>query len=256
MYLYNELKKNPDKDFYPRTFIFGAKASAGYHVAKQIIKLINSVADVVNNDKSIHDKIKVVFIENYRVSNAEIIFAAADVSEQISTASKEASGTGNMKFMLNGAPTLGTMDGANVEIVEEVGEENAFIFGLSSQEVIDFEHNNQYDPKEIYNMDSDIRAVLTQLIDGTYSPENLELFREIYNSLLETNGYERADQYFILKDFRSYEAAQKKVEEAYRDEERWAKMAMLQTTKCGKFSSDRTIEEYAKEIWHLEKVTL
>ena len=182
---------------YPRTFIFGAKASAGYRRAKAIIKLINSVADVVNNDASIEGKIKVVFIENYRVSNAEIIFAAADVSEQISTASKEASGTGNMKFMLNGAPTLGTMDGANVEIVEEVGEENAFIFGLSSQEVIDFEHNNQYDPKEIYNMDSDIRAVLTQLIDGTYSPENLELFREIYNSLLETNGYERADQYFI-----------------------------------------------------------
>ena len=256
MYLYNEIKAHPEMDFYPRTFIFGAKAAAGYRRAKLTIKLINSVADVINNDASINGKLKVVFIENYRVSNAELIFAAADVSEQISTASKEASGTGNMKFMLNGAPTLGTMDGANVEIVEEVGEENAFIFGLSSQEVIDFEHNNQYDPKEIYNMDSDIRAVLTQLIDGTYSPENLDLFREIYNSLLETNGYERADQYFILKDFRSYEAAQKKVEEAYRDEERWAKMAMLQTTKCGKFSSDRTIEEYAKEIWHLEKVTL
>ena len=256
MYLYNQIKEHPEMEFYPRTFIFGAKAAAGYKIAKLTIKLINSVADVINNDESINGKIKVVFIENYRVSNAEIIFAAADVSEQISTASKEASGTGNMKFMLNGAPTLGTMDGANVEIVEEVGEENAFIFGLSSQEVIDFEHNNQYDPKEIYNMDSDIRAVLTQLIDGTYSPENLDLFREIYNSLLETNGYERADQYFILKDFRSYEAAQKKVEEAYRDEERWAKMAMLQTAKCGKFSSDRTIEEYAKEIWHLEKVTL
>ena len=256
MYLYNEIKEHPDMEFVPRTFIFGAKAAAGYKNAKLTIKLINSVAEVINNDKSINNKIKVVFIEDYKVSNAEWIFAAADVSEQISTASKEASGTGNMKFMLNGAPTLGTRDGANVEIVEEGGEENAFIFGLSSQEVIDFEHNNQYDPKEIYNMDSDIRAVLTQLIDGTYSPENLELFREIYNSLLETNGYERADQYFILKDFRSYEAAQKKVEEAYRDEERWAKMAMLQTAKCGKFSSDRTIEEYAKEIWHLEKVTL
>ena len=256
MHLYNELKKNPAMDMYPRTFIFGAKASAGYRRAKAIIKLINSVADVVNNDASIHGKIKIVFIENYRVSNAEMIFAAADVSEQISTASKEASGTGNMKFMLNGAPTLGTMDGANVEIVEEVGEENAFIFGLSSQEVIDFEHNNQYDPKEIYNLDSDIRAVLTQLIDGTYSNENLDLFREIYNSLLERNGGERADQYFILKDFRSYEEAQKRVEAAYRDEERWARMAMLQTAKCGKFSSDRTIEEYAKEIWHLEKVTL
>ena len=256
MYLYDQLKKNPDMDMYPRTFIFGAKASAGYRRAKAIIKLINSVGDVINNDSSIQGKIKVVFIENYRVSNAEIIFAAADVSEQISTASKEASGTGNMKFMLNGAPTLGTMDGANVEIVEEVGEENAFIFGLSSQEVIDFEHNGQYDPKEIYNMDSDIRAVLTQLVDGTYSRENPELFREIYNSLLESNGGERADQYFILKDFRSYAEAQKRVEEAYKDEDGWAKKAMLQTAKCGKFSSDRTIEEYAKEIWHLEKVVL
>ena len=255
MYLYNELKKNPDKDFYPRTFIFGAKASAGYHVAKQIIKLINSVADVVNNDKSIHDKIKVVFIENYRVSNAEIIFAAADVSEQISTASKEASGTGNMKFMLNGALTLGTMDGANVEIVEEVGEENAFIFGLSSDEVIAYEHNNEYNPREIYNMDSDIRAVLTQLVDGTYAPGNPEEFRDIYNSLLDGNGG-RPDMYFILKDFRSYEEAQQRVEAAYRNEDAWAKSALLNTAKSGKFSSDRTIEEYATELWHLEKVTV
>lgn len=255
MYLYNDLKKNPDKDFYPRTFIFGAKASAGYHRAKAIIKLINSVGDVVNNDKSIHDKIKVVFIENYRVSNAELIFAAADVSEQISTASKEASGTGNMKFMLNGAPTLGTMDGANVEIVEEVGKENAFIFGLSSDEVIAYEHNNQYNPREIYNTDSEIRAVLTQLVDGTYAPGNSEEFRDIYNSLLESHGG-RPDMYFILADFRSYAEAQRRVEEAYRDTSRWAKMAMLNTAKCGKFSSDRTIEEYAKEIWHLEKVTV
>ena len=255
MYLYNELKKNPDKDFYPRTFIFGAKASAGYHVAKQIIKLINSVADVVNNDKSIHDKIKVVFIENYRVSNAEIIFAAADVSEQISTASKEASGTGNMKFMLNGALTLGTMDGANVEIVEEVGEENAFIFGLSSDEVIAYEHNNEYNPREIYNMDSDIRAVLTQLVDGTYAPDNPEEFRDIYNSLLDGNGG-RPDMYFILKDFRSYAEAQQRVEAAYRNEDAWAKSALLNTAKSGKFSSDRTIEEYATELWHLEKVTV
>lgn len=255
MYLYNDLKKNPDKDFYPRTFIFGAKASAGYHRAKAIIKLINSVGDVVNNDKSIHDKIKVVFIENYRVSNAELIFAAADVSEQISTASKEASGTGNMKFMLNGAPTLGTMDGANVEIVEEVGKENAFIFGLSSDEVIAYEHNNQYNPREIYNTDSEIRAVLTQLVDGTYAPGNSEEFRDIYNSLLESHG-DRPDMYFILADFRSYAEAQRRVEEAYRDTSRWAKMAMLNTAKCGKFSSDRTIEEYAKEIWHLEKVTV
>ena len=256
MHLYNVLKMNPGMDMYPRTFIFGAKASAGYRRAKAIIKLINSVADVINNDASIEGKIKVVFIENYRVSNAELIFAAADVSEQISTASKEASGTGNMKFMLNGAVTLGTMDGANVEIVEEVGSENAFIFGLSSDEVIAYEHNNQYNPRDIYNTDHEIRAVLTQLIDGTYSHENTELFRELYNSLLEQNGGERADQYFILKDFRSYEAAQKRVEEAYRDTDRWAKMAMLNTAKCGKFSSDRTIEEYAKEIWNLEKVTV
>ena len=256
MHLYNQLKKNPDMDMYPRTFIFGAKASAGYRRAKLIIKLINSVADVVNNDESIKGKIKVVFIENYRVSNAEIIFAASDVSEQISTASKEASGTGNMKFMLNGAPTLGTMDGANVEIVEEVGEENAFIFGLSSEEVINYENNGGYDPREIYNIDGDIRAVLTQLVDGTYSPDNPELFREIYNSLLERNGGEPADQYFILKDFRSYEAAQKRVEEAYRDEEGWARKAMLNTAKCGKFSSDRTIEEYVEDIWHLDRVEI
>ncbi len=255
MYLYNDLKKNPEKDFYPRTFIFGAKASAGYHRAKAIIKLINSVADVVNNDKAIHDKIKVVFIENYRVSNAELIFAAADVSEQISTASKEASGTGNMKFMLNGAPTLGTMDGANVEIVEEVGEENAFIFGLSSDQVIAYEHNNQYNPREIYNIDSEIRAVLTQLVDGTYAPGNSEEFRDIYNSLLESQGG-RPDMYFILADFRSYAEAQRRVEEAYKDTARWAAMAMLNTAKCGKFSSDRTIEEYAREIWNLEKVTV
>ena len=255
MYLYNELKKNPEMDFYPRTFIFGAKASAGYHRAKSIIKLINSVGDVINNDKDIHDKIKVVFIENYRVSNAEIIFAAADVSEQISTASKEASGTGNMKFMLNGALTLGTMDGANVEIVDEVGKENAFIFGLSSDEVIAYEQNGQYNPRDIYNIDSDIRAVMTQLVDGTYASGNLDEFRDIYNSLLDGNGG-RPDMYFILKDFRSYADAQKRVEAAYRDEEGWAKSALLNVSKSVKFTSDRTIEEYAKEIWHLEKVTV
>ena len=255
MYLYNELKKNPGMDFYPRTFIFGAKASAGYHRAKSIIKLINSVGDVINNDKDIHDKIKVVFIENYRVSNAEIIFAAADVSEQISTASKEASGTGNMKFMLNGALTLGTMDGANVEIVDEVGEENAFIFGLSSDEVIAYEQNGQYNPRDIYNIDSDIRAVMTQLVDGTYASGNLDEFRDIYNSLLDGNGG-HPDMYFILKDFRSYADAQKRVEAAYRDEEGWARSALLNVSKSGKFTSDRTIEEYAHEIWHLEKVTV
>lgn len=256
MYLYNTLKANPGMDFYPRTFIFGAKASAGYRRAKAIIKLINSVGDVINNDPTINGKIKVVFIENYRVSNAEMIFAASDVSEQISTASKEASGTGNMKFMLNGAVTIGTMDGANVEIVQEVGEENAVIFGLSAQDVINYENNGGYNPKDIYNTDTEIRMVMTQMINGFYSPQNTELFREIYNSLIEQNGGERADQYFILKDFRSYCDAQKRIEEMYRDEKRWAKAAMLNVAKCGKFSSDRTIEEYVKDIWHLDKITV
>ena len=256
MYLYNKIKEHPEMLFYPRTFIFGAKAAAGYHTAKLTIKLINAVADVVNNDPSINGKIKVVFIENYRVSNAEWIFAAADVSEQISTASKEASGTGNMKFMLNGAPTLGTMDGANVEIVEEVGAENAFIFGLSADEVIAYENYGGYDPREIFNLDGDIRRVLMQLINGTYSPEDPELFRPLYNSLLNTDGGRRADVYFILKDFKAYAAAQVEVEKAYRDEKRWARMAMLNTASCGKFTSDRTIEEYAKTIWNLDKVIL
>ena len=253
IYLYDQIKKHPEMDFYPRTFIFGAKASAGYARAKKIIKLINSVADVVNNDASIEGKLKVVFIENYRVSNAEMIFAAADVSEQISTASKEASGTGNMKFMLNGAPTLGTMDGANVEIVEEVGQENAFIFGLSADEVINYENNGGYDPRVIYNTDDEIRQVLTELVNGTFSSDT-ELFRDLYNSLLNQNGGERADQYFILGDFRSYAAAQKKVEEAYRDEKGWARMAMMNTACAGKFTSDRTIQEYVDDIWHLDKV--
>ena len=256
MYLYNEIKENPEISFYPRTFIFGAKASAGYIRAKQIIKLINSVADVVNNDRSINGKLKVVFIEDYRVSNAEIIFAAADVSEQISTASKEASGTGNMKFMLNGAPTLGTMDGANVEIVEEVGAENAFIFGLSSDEVINYENNGGYNPMDIYNSDADIRRVVNQLVDGTYSQGDKEMYRDLYNSLLTVQGGSKADTYFILKDFRSYADTQKKVEEAYRDKDRWAKMALLNTASCGKFSSDRTIQEYVDDIWHLDKVTV
>ena len=256
MYLYNEIKEHPEISFYPRTFIFGAKASAGYIRAKQIIKLINSVADVVNNDRSINGKLKVVFIEDYRVSNAEIIFAAADVSEQISTASKEASGTGNMKFMLNGAPTLGTMDGANVEIVEEVGAENAFIFGLSSDEVINYENNGGYNPMDIYNSDADIRRVVNQLVDGTYSQGDKEMYRDLYNSLLTAQGGSKADTYFILKDFRSYADTQKKVEEAYRDKDRWAKMALLNTASCGKFSSDRTIQEYVDDIWHLDKITV
>lgn len=253
MYLYNNIKDYPDRPFYPRTFIFGAKAAAGYRRAKLTIKLINSVADVINNDKSINGKIKVVFIENYCVSNAEIIFAAADVSEQISTASKEASGTGNMKFMLNGALTLGTMDGANVEIVEEVGRENAFIFGLSSDEVINYEKNGGYNPSEIINNDMDLRKVLMQLINGTYAPDDPDRFRELYDSLL-TDYYGTPDKYFILKDFASYAKAQQEVEKAYNDPLGWARKAMLNVANVGKFSSDRTIEEYAKEIWKLEKV--
>ena len=256
MYLYNKIKEHPEMSFYPRTFIFGAKAAAGYKRAKQTIKLINSVADVINNDRSINGKLKVVFIEDYRVSNAELIFAGADVSEQISTASKEASGTGNMKFMLNGAPTLGTMDGANVEIVEEVGIENAFIFGLSSDEVINYENHGGYNPVDIYNSDREIRRVVDQLVDGTYSHGDREMYRDLYNSLLNTKSSDRADTYFILKDFRSYAEAQCRVEEAYRDKDRWSKMALLNTASCGKFTSDRTIQEYVDDIWKLDKVTV
>ena len=254
MYLYNQIKEHPEMSFYPRTFIFGAKAAAGYLRAKETIKLINSVADVVNNDRSINGKLKVVFIEDYRVSNAEIIFAAADVSEQISTASKEASGTGNMKFMLNGAPTLGTMDGANVEIVQEVGAENAFIFGLSSEEVINYENNGGYNPTDIYFNDWELKRVIDQLMDGTYANGDHEMYKNLYNSLLNTQCTDRADTYFILKDFRSYAEAQKRVEEAYRDQQRWSRMAMMNTICIGKFSSDRTIEEYVSDIWKLEKV--
>jgi len=254
MYLYNQIKDHPEMSFYPRTFIFGAKAAAGYRRAKQTIKLINSVADVINNDASINGKLKVVFIEDYRVSNAELIFAAADVSEQISTASKEASGTGNMKFMLNGAPTLGTMDGANVEIVKEVGMENAFIFGLSSDEVINYENNGGYNPIDIYFNDWDLKRVVDQLVDGTYANGDRELYRDLYNSLLNTYSSDRADTYFILKDFRSYAEAQKRVEEAYRDQDKWSRMALLQTASCGKFTSDRTIQEYVDEIWKLDVV--
>ena len=256
MYLYNQMKQHPEIAFYPRTFIFGAKAAAGYKRAKETIKLINSVADVVNNDRSINGKIKVVFIEDYRVSNAELIFAAADVSEQISTASKEASGTGNMKFMLNGAPTLGTMDGANIEIVEEVGEENAFIFGLRSDEVIRYENEGGYNPMDIYNSDAEIRQVVDQLVDGTYANGDHEMYRDLYNALLTTNDSPRADMYFILKDFRSYAEAQKRVEEAYRDKKHWAQMALLNTASSGKFTSDRTIREYVNDIWHLDPVTV
>ena len=256
MYLYNQIKEHPEMSFYPKTYIFGAKASAGYIRAKEIIKLINSVADVINNDRSINGKLKVVFIEDYRVSNAELIFAAADISEQISTASKEASGTGNMKFMMNGAPTLGTMDGANVEIVDEVGIDNAFIFGLSADEVINYEQNGGYNPYDIYNNDPDIHRVVDQMVDGTYSDGDTEMYRDLYNSLLNNQGGSRADMYFILKDFRSYADAQARAMEAYKDKEKWAKMALKNTACCGKFSADRTIQEYVDDIWHLDHVVI
>ena len=256
MYLYNQIKEHPEMSFYPKTYIFGAKASAGYIRAKEIIKLINSVADVINNDRSINGKLKVVFIEDYRVSNAELIFAAADISEQISTASKEASGTGNMKFMMNGAPTLGTMDGANVEIVDEVGIDNAFIFGLSADEVINYEQNGGYNPYDIYNNDPDIHRVVDQMVDGTYSNGDTEMYRDLYNSLLNNQGGARADMYFILKDFRSYADAQARAMEAYKDKEKWAKMALKNTACCGKFSADRTIQEYVDDIWHLDHVVI
>lgn len=256
MYLYNQIKEHPDLDITPRTFIFGAKAAAGYKIAKLTIKLINNVAKVINNDKSIDGKLKVVFIEDYKVSNNEIIIAGADVSEQISTASKEASGTGNMKFMLNGAITIGTMDGANVEMVEEMGEENAFIFGMSAEEVIEHEKNHDYDPMRIFNEDQDVRKVLMQLVNGFYSPENPELFRDIYNSLLNTQVTQYADTYFNLADFRSYDEAQRKIDEAYKDEARWAKMAIMNVASVGKFSSDRTIQEYVDDIWHLDKLRM
>ena len=256
MYLYNQIKEHPEMSFYPKTYIFGAKASAGYIRAKEIIKLINSVADVINNDRSINGKLKVVFIEDYRVSNAELIFAAADISEQISTASKEASGTGNMKFMMNGAPTLGTMDGANVEIVDEVGIDNAFIFGLSADEVINYEQNGGYNPYDIYNNDPDIHRVVDQMVDGTYSNGDTEMYRDLYNSLLNNQGGSRADMYFILKDFRSYADAQARAMEAYKDKEKWAKMALKNTACCGKFSADRTIQEYVDDIWHLDHVVI
>ena len=256
MYLYNQIKEHPEMSFYPKTYVFGAKASAGYIRAKEIIKLINSVADVINNDRSINGKLKVVFIEDYRVSNAELIFAAADISEQISTASKEASGTGNMKFMMNGAPTLGTMDGANVEIVDEVGIDNAFIFGLSADEVINYEQNGGYNPYDIYNNDPDIRRVVDQLVDGTYANGDKEMYRDLYNSLLNNQGGARADMYFILKDFRSYADAQAREMEAYKDTDKWAKMALKNTACCGKFSADRTIQEYVDDIWHLDHVVV
>ena len=251
--LYNHLKMNPGLDMIPRTFIFGAKAAAGYHRAKLIIKLINAVADVVNNDPTIHGKIKVVFMENYRVSLAEKMIPAADVSEQISTAGKEASGTGNMKFMLNGALTIGTMDGANVEICEEVGRDNIFIFGMSAAEVQQ-KTQEGYDPWMVYNMNQEVRMALTSLIDGTFDPDT-NLFRELYDALLNGCGG-RADEYFVLEDYADYARAQWDIDRAYRDEEKWVRMAILNTAESGKFSSDRTIRQYADEIWQLPSVEI
>ncbi len=256
MYEYNRIKEHPEMKVIPKTYIFGAKAAAGYKIAKLTIKLINNVAAVINNDRSIGNKLKVVFIEDYKVSNAELIFAAADVSEQISTASKEASGTSNMKFMMNGAITIGTMDGATVEMVDEMGKENAFIFGMSADEVIQHEQRRDYNPMDIFNQDQDIRKVLMQLVNGFYSPENSELFRPIYNSLLNTNETQFADTYFNLKDFRSYAEAQDKIMETYQDEAKWTRMAMMNTACCGKFSSDRTIQQYVDDIWHLDHINV
>jgi starch phosphorylase len=255
IYMYDLLKAHPDMEYTPKTYIFGAKAAAGYQTAKLTIKLINSVADVVNNDPSINGRIKVVFIEDYKVSNAELIFAAADISEQISTASKEASGTGNMKMMLNGAITLGTLDGANVEMLEEVGKDNMFIFGMTSDEVIAYEKNGGYNPGDIYNRDPNVKRTLDRLVDGTFSSDR-ELFRPLFNSLLNTVNSNKADQYFILKDFESYIEAQRNISETYRDTKKWAKMAILNTASCGKFSSDRTIQEYVDEIWHIDKLDM
>jgi len=254
MDLYNKLKENPLLDVEPRTFIFGAKAAAGYRRAKGIIKLINSVAEKVNNDSDINGKIKVVFLENYRVSLAEKIFPAADVSEQISTASKEASGTGNMKFMLNGAITIGTMDGANVEIVEEAGAENAFIFGLKADEVVRLEAYGKYNPLEEYNVVEGLTKVIDQLTDGTYDDNHTGIFKEIQSSLLYGADGGRPDVYFLLRDFSSYRNAQSELQKAYKDKRKWAQKMLKNIANAGKFSSDRTIMEYAKEIWNIHPV--
>ena len=254
MDLYNRLKENPYLDVEPRTFIFGAKSAAGYRRAKGIIKLINAVAEKVNNDSDINGKIKVVFLENYRVSLAEKIFPSADVSEQISTASKEASGTGNMKFMLNGALTLGTMDGANVEIVEEVGIENAFIFGLSAQEVENYQEHGGYNPFDEYNNVEGLKKVIDQLGDGTYNDNHTGIFKELQNSLLYGVDGSRPDVYFLLKDFASYREAQDRLQNQFKDRREWTRKALKNIANAGKFSSDRTIAEYAKEIWNIEPV--
>lgn len=252
MNLYNKLKENPLLDIEPKTFIFAGKSAPGYRRAKGIIKLINTVAQTINNDASINNKIKVVFLENYRVSLAEKIFPAADLSEQISTASKEASGTGNMKFMINGAMTIGTMDGANIEIVQEAGIENEFIFGLSSDEVQKLEEWGKYNPMEEYHVVDGLKEVIDQLTDGTYDDNHTGLFREISNSLLYGVDGNRPDTYFVLKDFAQYREAQQKASKAFKDRIKWAKMMLKNIANSGKFTSDRTIDEYAKQIWNIK----
>jgi len=253
--LYNSIKLNPSMDIHPRTFIFAAKASASYHRAKLIIKLINAVADVVNNDPVASERIKVLFLPNYRVSMAEKLIPACDVSQQISTAGKEASGTGNMKFMLNGAVTIGTLDGANVEMLEEVGRENMFIFGMTDSEVHALTQSGNYAPWDIYNMDYNVRNVLTTLINGTLD-DNHELFRELYEAMLNGYGGVRPDEYYVLQDFAAYKKAQTEIDAAYKDSTRWAKMAIMNTACAGKFSSDRTILEYATNIWDMQPIKI
>lgn len=254
MYMYNRLLEDPTYDPYPRTFIFGAKAASGYRRAKSIIKLINTVAERINNDHRINGKIKVVFVPDYKVSIAEKIFPAADVSEQISTAGLEASGTGNMKFMLNGALTLGTLDGANVEIAEEAGSENVFIFGHKTEEILAMDAAHQYNPHSYLDNCPGLAKVVNQLIDGTYSASNTQLFRELHDSLVYGVDGQRADTYYVLADFESYVKAQQKVEDTYRDSKTWAKMALLNVARSGKFSSDRTIMDYATEMWKIKPV--
>ncbi|MBO4508871.1 MAG: glycogen/starch/alpha-glucan phosphorylase [Spirochaetaceae bacterium] len=253
MYLYNRLLEDPSFNPPARTFIFGAKAASGYRRAKAIIKLINCVADRINNDRRVRGKLRVVFVENYRVSVAEKIFPASDVSEQISTAGKEASGTGNMKFMVNGAVTLGTLDGANIEIVEEAGKENAFIFGLTKDEIIAIENEHSYNPQKYLDRNPQLAKIMNQLIDGTFDPDT-QLFRELYDSLVYGVEGQRPDVYYVLADFDSYVKAQEQVAKVYTDRKRWAKMALLNIARSGKFSSDRTIEDYVRDIWKLKKL--
>ena len=246
MDLYNRLLENPDLDIVKRTFIFGGKAAPGYHLAKNIIELINAIGDKINNDKRIKDKIKVIMMDNYRVSLAEKIIRATDVSEQISTATKEASGTSNMKFMMNGAVTVATLDGANIEIRDEVKDENIIIFGLTSKEVLDYYQNGEYSSLDIYRTDSRVKAVVDDLINGKYS-EDRNKFKDIYDNLITYN-----DEFFVLRDFDSYIKAHEKVDKLYRNEAVWGRMCGINIARSGIFSSDRTIREYAKDIWNVK----